>query len=232
MAEVDVEALLQMMRGQHHRLARIARFKAGLHSTDDLMGELWLAAVSVADLLSIPLDLNLRAHQDAVLVELSRCLDRAGRRAGPRAASLDQPLGAEPDAASLMDLLADESAEDPAARLMREAADEPQALLPREEIAGTYSEAAAFLVLFDRVDGSFPQLAALLLTGVAPLRARLLRMMDRHRRQARLFDGVSFIHADFPYSARRRAAARRANPSPCQPAAFWPIADESPLHTV
>lgn len=232
MADIDVDALLQMMRGQKDRLTRIARFKADSYRPDDLMGELWLAAVSVADLLPVPLDLNVRAHQDAVLVELSRCLDRAGRRAGPRAASLDQPLGGDPNAASLMDLLADESAEDPVGRLMHEGADEPQPLLPREEIAGTYSEAAAFLVLFDRVDGSFPQLAALLCTSAAVLRARLVRVMDRHRRQARLFDGICFIHADFPHSVRRRHAARRADAPVGQPGAFWPIAGDPAPRTV
>lgn len=211
--------MVRFIEEYRDELERLVRFHRDYASTDDLMAEIWLAAIDVRDRLGTQVREGSKPHDSAILHRLGQRLDRESRRWRRSVASLDQTIGCEPGGSfSLMDVIAADSRCDPEVHLSELEIFLQNREFRDRELAGTYSEASAYMILLDRVQGQICALAELLLVTVATLRRRLARAIEFHRIQSRLFDGISTIDPEFELRVTvRRSAVRTSGESKQQP---------------
>lgn len=218
------QALLDFLATHAEEAERALRHQRHLEHRDDLLAELWL----VHHALSTAAHRTLDPHDptDAALLlqtwrqRTRRDGDREQRRARPLR-SADAPVQADLPGLSLIDLLPAEAESDPLEALNRLDAMLARLLAP-SEFAATWSQPAGYLHLFEQVGERLRELALLCGAGDRALLLRLRRLVDVHRVQGRLFNGVHRLVASDVAPPRARLRHARPAAAPAAQPALWP----------
>lgn len=218
------QALLDFLATHAEEAERALRHQRHLEHRDDLLAELWL----VHHALSTTAHRTLDPHDSTDAALLLQAWRQRTRREGSREQrrvrplrSADAPVQAELPGLALVDLLPATAESDPLEELDRLDGLIARLLAP-SEFAATWSQPAGYVHLFEQAGEHLRELALLCGTGDRALVARLRRLVDVHRVQSRLFDGVQRLAPSdvAPWRPRlrpvRRAAALAAQ------VALWP----------
>lgn len=223
---MTLAALLDFLAEHVEEADRALRIHRQLEHRDDLIAELWLVHHALSAAADRTLDFADPLDRQALLHGWRRCMKLHGGREQRRARqtrSAHAPLHADAPGLQLLDLLPAPEASDPL-----EALDNLDALLSRllapAEFEGTWSQPAGYLHLFEAAGERLRELALLCGTGDAMLVARLRRLVELHRVQSRLFDGVHRLGVGdvAPPRGRPRHVRRPVEDTP-QPL-LWPEA--------
>ena len=183
---------------------RISSWTRGEMSAGDLQGEAWLLARKIGKRQKREFDFSDPADQEYILGALYNEFIKWGHHALRFAISLDREYDDEDGAAgyALMNSLVAQETSDPLVLLERH-----EALVDDEwALASSYSQAAAYAVVFDRFDLDHERICDWLAIADSTLTGRVRRALETVRMQASLFDRVESIPDDFmPMPGRERA---------------------------
>lgn len=197
---------------------RIARASRGEVSADDLQQEAWIMAKTIGLRQRREFDFSDPADQDYILGALFNEYVKWGNPRRPFAFSLDREYENDDSdhGATWVNRLAAIETSDPLVLLeLRESlADDEHAL------ASSYSQAAAWLIVFAHFDHDRRRICAWLLMADSTLHGRVRRALDTVRVQASLFDGVEAIPDDF-MPMRGRGWVRHVGLAPTAQQAVW-----------
>lgn len=203
LAKLDGRAFADFLLHRRNDLRRIVR-----NSLDDLElceveSEAWLIAKHISGRRNSPLDLHDAADQELLLGSLYARLVKWPGVSVRHALRLDHgPSDGEDHRPTLASLLRAPHDSDPEFRqVLRE-----ERLAFLEVVRGSYSQAAAYVLLLIRVEWELRDLADLLWIGVETLRRRMARCAELAGVQPTLFDGVDQIDPDFEPTRRMRAS--------------------------
>lgn len=215
--------LLDFLADHPEDVERALRFHRHLEHRDDLLAELWLVHHDLSRIAGRQLDITHPLDRQALLDGWRRRLKLdAGRekRRADRTRSAYAPLNADAPGFRLIDVLPADDASDPLEALDRLEAERAHLLVPAE-VVGTWSQPAGYLLLYEQVGERMHELTALCGTRDSALLARLKRLVDVHRVQSRLFDGLQRLDArDVAPPSVRLHHVRAHGDAPAQ-AALW-----------
>jgi hypothetical protein len=215
------------VRDRRSDLRRISNATQGEMEVDDLVSEAWLLAEEIADRSGEPFDFSNPAHQEQLLSWMGARFVKFADKTVRYAIKLDRGWDDAEDlsaGAALAKALSGPESDDPLVRALSfDRAEEMMAA-----VRGSYSQAAAYVILLSRVEWEIGDLADLLWVGRDTARRRLGRSVETLSAQPSCFDGVDEIPTDFqPWQRRWPSGGRSANPE--GQFMFWP--PEGPLLT-
>lgn len=197
---------------QDGALQKLSRLSRGRYTVDELRSESWIVLCEVEALREEPLELA-NPREQLLLVEcLKRHIARA-HRGSFGTLSLDYGGDSRSDKPALLWFLAAPENSDPLVQLQESGEQIDWIALAR----ATYSQIAAYLLLFVRFDWDRVKVADCLHISVVLLRCRLMAAGNQARHQPSLFDGVDCIAQDFiPLPSRSRLSPAEIGPAPEQ----------------
>lgn len=189
---MSAPALLALLEDWREEAERALRIHRHLEHRNDLLAELWLVHHALSAGAGRELDPCEPTDRQALLQGWRARLRFDGNREQRRTrqtTSAHSPAHADAPHLPLIDTFAATPASDPLEALDRLEAAMDRLMVP-SEVEGTWSQPAGYLSLYERVGERLRDLAEVCGTTDSALRARLHRLMEIHRVQARLFDGV------------------------------------------
>lgn len=218
-------AFERFLRDRKADLTGIARQTRGDLDPEEMASEAWILADEIGRKRRFPFDWANKGDQDTLLAWLYNRLVAFAHKVVRYAARMDKGWDAEDGermGEALARMLTAPAHSDP--QLRQQAHDEAAELLLM--VRGSYSQAAAYMVLLIRLEWDFAELASKLWIGVPTLRDRVRESGVQVRVQPSLFDGAEHIPEDFEPRARPRPPARPRLPyaSPQEPLALAPAA--------
>ncbi len=180
---------------------------------DDLVQEAWVVAIEIGASMEEPFDFSNLEHQEHLLAKMYVRFVRYAEKTVRYAVKLDrgwEDPGEDTVGAALSRVLSSPDADDPLVRGVLE----DQAAELMDMVRGSYSQAAAYVILLTRVEWDLGDLADLLWVGRDTVRRRLGRAAAWVAVQPSCFDGVEAIPEDFqPWQRRWPSGFRWAEPT-------------------
>lgn len=201
-SKLDQQAFADFLLHRRNDLRRILRNSPDCLELGDVESEAWVAAQMLSERWNRALDLRDAADQDALLGRLYAQLVKWTGMSVRHALHLDHgPSDEEDHRPSLANMLRASHDSDPEFRqVLRE-----ERLAFLEVVRGSYSQAAAYVLLLIRVEWELRDLADLLWIGVETLRHRMARCAELAGIQPTLFDGIDQMDPGFEPTRRMRA---------------------------
>jgi hypothetical protein len=192
---LDFEAFLKDRAANFKEIARRTR---GAMSVEDLHNEAWLAAVEIGRKRDRDIDWRNRTDQELIFACLHNMHVAWADWRFRTAFSLD--VGPDDDddyRPSLLERLSDNSVPDPLALLELRETEQVQKEAEEQALAASYSQAAAYFIVFDHFASSRKRICAHLLVHRSTLYQRVRRASESFHAQVSLFDRIARIEKSF-----------------------------------
>jgi hypothetical protein len=197
------ELFLAKMRDSFKRIVKAARHEV---TEGDLQSDAWILAADIGKRRRRPIDFSNPADQDLVIRAVNVKNVRRGDWKLRRSVRIDSEPEHDDGAPKWSERLAAGASSDPlVSLLLHESARDEQAML-----ANSYSQAAAYVVVFVRFKNDRKEVCAFLVVSNRVLARRVTHAADTVRVQPSLFDGIEKISDSFmPLAGRVYSVAVR-----------------------
>ena len=194
------ESFLTRMRDSFKRIARATRHEM---TVDDLQNDAWVVADDIGKRRRRPIDFADPADQDLVIRAVSVKNVRRGDWKLRRSVRIDSEPEQDDGAPKWSERLAARASSDPlVSLLLRESARDEASML-----ANSYSQAAAYVMVFVRFRNDRREVCAFLLVSDRVLARRVTCAAETVKVQPSLFDGIEHIGESFMPLAGRPCVA-------------------------
>lgn len=174
-------------------LRRICREAGGEIDLDDLRVEAWIAAADIANKRGMAFDFADATDQDLLLRDLYIAHVKRGDHKFRYARRFEQEVENEQGSMSLKDCFPAPPESDPFLALLRD----EEISARRELVQASYSEAAAYAVVFSNFENDGHRLSAYLAVASTTLMHRVGNAIRFVQQQSSLFDRIEKIPEDF-----------------------------------
>lgn len=214
------QSFIAKMKASFQRIARATKNEL---TVDDLHNDAWVIALDIGDRRGRPIDFSDPEDQELVLGALHVQNVRRGDWNMRRSVRIDQDPDGDDGGATLIDRLPAQASSDPlVSLLLRESA-----LHTDKILAASYSQAAAYVVVFVHFNNDREQVCTYLVISDGTLSRRITVAAETVKAQPSLFDRIECIPSNFmPPPGKQYGAKIEDSREPAQ--VVWDFGDQTP----